>query len=206
MDRDRRQWTGIWTGWTGWTGRKRRFVHRVHPVHPVHTVHPCPYSCPSVLHPPETPCLGSRVDRFLPRRSGLGGHRRGAPSGAARGRKVRTPQGRALPNRKAGRPDGKWHRKHTADGPFAGAGKGEKARQELTSAAATRRLAKPRPVQGQIGGKRRPVARDRKVRDPRVGRWRRRATAVLEEWPPSADAFGRRRTQNSAYRPAPLPS
>ena len=31
-------------------------------------------------------------------------------------RKVRAPQGGVLGNAKAGRPDGKWHRKHTADG------------------------------------------------------------------------------------------
>jgi len=31
-------------------------------------------------------------------------------------RKVRTPKGRVLANSKAGQPDGKWNRKHTADG------------------------------------------------------------------------------------------
>jgi len=31
-----------------------------------------------------------------------------------RERKVRTPQGNAPGNTRAGRPDGKWHRKHTA--------------------------------------------------------------------------------------------
>jgi hypothetical protein len=36
-----------------------------------------------------------------------------SPSGGPGSRKVRTPQGRALANGKAGRPDGKWHRNRT---------------------------------------------------------------------------------------------
>jgi hypothetical protein len=41
------------------------------------------------------------------------------------GRKVRAPKGRALGNPQAGRPDGKWHRNHTA---CREVGKGEMVR------------------------------------------------------------------------------
>ena len=49
-------------------------------------------------------------------------------------RKVRAPQGRVVANSDRGRPQGKCNRKHTAPRALLGFwGKGEKARQELTS-------------------------------------------------------------------------
>ena len=48
---------------------------------------------------------------------------------AKAGRKVRTPQGSAPGNARSGRPEGQWHRKHTAAvGARSAAGKGEKVR------------------------------------------------------------------------------
>ena len=69
-------------------------------------------------------------------------------------RKVRTPQGRTLGKSQAAKADGKWHRKETASGEQLSGdagGKGETVGQEPTSVVATRRLAKPRPVQGEAG-------------------------------------------------------
>jgi hypothetical protein len=44
-----------------------------------------------------------------------------APQGAkADERKVRTPQGSAPGNARSGQPEGKWHRKHTANGRSQG--------------------------------------------------------------------------------------
>ena len=43
-------------------------------------------------------------------------------------RKVGTPQGRVLANGQSGRPEGKCHRKQTADGRETGTGKGETVR------------------------------------------------------------------------------
>ena len=51
-------------------------------------------------------------------------------------------------------------------------------------------------MQGQTGSRVGPARYD-----SRVGCWRRRATAVLEEWP-SATPLRRRRAQNPAYRPS----
>ena len=54
----------------------------------------------------------------------------------------------------AAKADGKWNRKNTAG---LRAGKGETVGQEPTSVAATRRLAKPRPVQGEQAPSKRPA-------------------------------------------------
>jgi len=51
-----------------------------------------------------------------------------APLSEIAGRKVRAPQGRMLGNAQAGKPDGKYHRKHTAFFACAMEGKGEKVR------------------------------------------------------------------------------
>src|SRR4029077_11448044 len=64
-------------------------------------------------------------------------------------RKVRTPQGRTLGKPQAAKADGKWHRKETAGGrpPV----RVKRWGKSPPATVATRRLAKPRPVQGEAG-------------------------------------------------------
>src|SRR5215203_5423699 len=75
--------------------------------------------------------------------------------GAARrrSRKVRTPQGRTLAQCQAAKADGKWNRKQTAAGlsPETPAVRVKRWGKSPPATAATRRLAKPRPVQGEQG-------------------------------------------------------
>ena len=68
---------------------------------------------------------------------------------AAAPRKVRTPQGRTLGKSQAAKADGKWHRKETAGGrpPV----RVKRWGKSPPATVATRRLAKPRPVQGEAG-------------------------------------------------------
>jgi hypothetical protein len=66
-----------------------------------------------------------------------------------RPRKVRTPQGRTLGKTQAAKADGKWNREETA-----GAQASVRVKRWGKSPPATvvtRRLAKPRPVQGETG-------------------------------------------------------
>lgn len=73
-----------------------------------------------------------------------GGRGVASPSFLAAERNLRTPQGAAPAERRDARGErpGRWKvpQKQTAGPGFAGTGKGEKARQELTAAAARRRV------------------------------------------------------------------
>src|SRR6185369_4996255 len=109
--------------------------------------------------PRSAKALAERVQSDL--RSERDDRRAGAPPGAKAGRKVRTPQGSAPVNGRSGRPEGKWHRKHTAD-----VGRcfrvGVQAMVKRCGKSAPRRWqhrwqAKPRTEQDQIGRLERPV-------------------------------------------------
>jgi hypothetical protein len=83
-------------------------------------------------------------------------------------RKVRTPQGGAPVNGRSGRPEGKWHRKHTADAA-------RQARVKRCGKSAPHPWqhgwqAKPRTEQGQIGGLSRRTAGQRTARPMSPGR------------------------------------
>ena len=82
-------------------------------------------------------------------RWGAGRMTAGGSSGRPVPRKVRTPQGRTLGRSQAAKADGQWNRKETAGGrpPVRVKGWGKSP----PATVATRRLAKPRPVQGEAG-------------------------------------------------------
>lgn len=120
--------------------------------------------------------------------------RRAAASGAILPRKVRAPRNAVPGNARRfgsqsdlGNPDqGQCHREETADGsPSGRTGKGETVRQERTARWATGAARQTPPgARPNRDGARVQIRRAGTGPVIRVGCWRRRATAVREEWPP----------------------
>jgi hypothetical protein len=116
--------------------------------------------------------------------------------------------GGAVPgNARRGRPQGKCHRKYTA-GPFRETARGARVKRCGKSAPRRRRRrrqGKPHREQDQVGAAGIPE-NFRKCRASlraaaRVGRTRRSATSVPEEWP-SPPGIAPRAGQNPAYTPS----
>jgi len=111
-------------------------------------------------------------------------------------------------NARRGRPQGKCHRKQTARGPAARTPGSHAVRVKGCGKSAPRpwrqgRHGKPHREQDQIGAAGRGLGAAGQVSfrtAARVGRTRRPATDVPEEWPSPAGLY--RRVQNPAYRPS----
>ena len=123
------------------------------------------------------------------------------------GRKVRTPQGSAPGNARAGQPDGQWHRKYTALRELAPQGASRGVRVKRCGKSAPRGgngrwQAKPRTEQDQIG------RRSRTARPKLPGRSLEPASnagprgMIVAPKLAAAQARGAGGGQNSAYRPA----
>ena len=103
--------------------------------------------------------LAGREDRraktISTRRRGTGDRRTRCPLGASGGRKVRTPEGSAPGNPRSGRPEGKWHRKHTAsrrsDSSFGRAVRVKRCGKSAPRPPQGGWQAKPRTEQDRIG-------------------------------------------------------
>ena len=144
-----------------------------------------------------------RRHRESTRRRGTGDRCTRCPSGHRVGRKVRTPEGSAPGNPRSGRPEGKWHRKHTASRRVdPSAGRGVRVKRCGKSAPRPPQggwQAKPRTEQDRIGRRSR-AARPKppgRLLDPASDGGARGMVVARR-----LSVRGRRRVQNSAYRPS----